>query len=304
MKTSDEHKFSESHHVDEFLARHRLPDAFRTLIDEHYFPLADWIAGRKDDGRPLLLGINGAQGTGKSTLADLLKLVLEVTGNRWNVAVISIDDFYLTRAERKELAMHIHPLLETRGVPGTHDTRMLVDCLHALQDLAPGETCRLPRFDKSADDRAPENEWPQITGPVDLIILEGWCVGSTAQAAGELRRPVNKLERDEDPSCAWRQFVNDELASAYQPVFELLDALVFIKAPDFDCVYRWRLEQEEKLAAHSADDAVGVMTSQEVARFIQFYERLTRHNLSVLTEQADVVLELDTNHQCVASRYR
>ncbi len=288
----------------EFIAEHRLPEQFGDLIDEHYSPLARWLIQQHAPNETLFAGINGAQGTGKSTLAAFLRLALE-SNARWQVAVLSIDDFYLTKAERKELGKHIHPLLETRGVPGTHDMQMLATCVERLRDLD-AETClSLPRFDKARDDRTNADIWPVVTGPVDLIILEGWCVGSKPQTNDSLLQPVNTLERDEDPSGAWRRYVNEQLEGGYADLFAQLDALIFLRAPNMGAVHRWRLEQEKKLAAttHTAADE-SIMDSEQLARFVQHYERLTRENLASLPDIADVVLELGDNHDCVQSCYQ
>lgn len=289
--------------IDGFIRSHRLPDAFRYVIEQHYLPLLSWLAKQRHAGTTMLLGINGAQGTGKSTLADFLQLGLE-SPHAWRVAVLSIDDFYLTKAERRQLGDDVHPLLATRGVPGTHDVDMLLKCLERLKALGKGEQCLLPRFDKAIDDRANESTWPEVTGPVDMIILEGWCVGTTAQPDSELTAAVNDLERNEDTSGHWRKFVNDHLKTDYADLFGQLDALVFLQAPSFDAIYRWRLEQEQKLAVSVADDATGIMDEQQIAEFIQYYERITRNNLTVVRGSADVVLELDEYHNCVASLYR
>ncbi|HHQ13954.1 MAG TPA: phosphoribulokinase, partial [Chromatiales bacterium] len=193
--------------LDQFITEHRLPAAFSELARTHFTLLAHWAGLKRDPGRTLFLGINGAQGTGKSTLADFLRVTLESVAG-WRVACLSIDDFYLTRHERERLAQDIHPLLRTRGVPGTHDMAMLADCVQRLGELDRGETLALPRFDKATDDRAPVDSWPTITGPIDLIILEGWCVGSRPQTDAELQEPVNALEREQDADGSWRRFVN------------------------------------------------------------------------------------------------
>ena len=283
----------------EFLSKHRLPAEFRGTAEQHYLPLAKRLPQMRNGKRQLLLGVNGAQGTGKSTLADFLRLATESMFG-WNVAVLSIDDFYFTLAERKMLAAKIHPLLATRGVPGTHDTDMLARCLERLQQLGENERMALPRFDKAVDDRADESRWPVVKGPIDLVILEGWCVGTRAQSEAELQPPVNALERDEDPDGAWRQYVNDQLRAKYEPIFGELDALVFIGAPNFDAILRWRMEQEEKLAAASPSGSSGLMNKQQITRFIQFYERLTRVNLATLPNTADCVFRLDDSHAIVS----
>lgn len=286
----------------EFIDEHRLPEKFGDLIDEHYSPLAGWLIQQHAQGETLFVGINGAQGTGKSTLAAFLRLTLELNAG-WRVAVLSIDDFYLTKAERKKSGKRIHPLLETRGVPGTHDMQMLATCVERLRNLDAETRLSLPRFDKACDDRMDPDAWHVITGPVDLIILEGWCVGSKPQPDDALLQPVNSLERDEDKSGEWRRYVNDQLNGSYADLFAQLAALIFLRAPNMGAVHRWRLEQEEKLAATHTDADEGIMDSQQVARFVQHYERLTRENLASLPATADVVLELDYNHNCRRSCY-
>ena len=284
-----------------FMAMHRLPQSFQETAEKFYLPLAARLPSLLPAERPLLLGINGAQGTGKSTLAEFLDMVSRERFG-WRNAIMSIDDFYLTHAQRAALADDIHPLLATRGVPGTHDTALLTDVLNELLDLAPGATAEVPRFDKANDDR--DAHTSTVEGPLDMIILEGWCVGTRSQEETALRKPVNELESLGDPDGSWRTFVNNSLAKNYEPVFERLDALFFLKAPSFDAAFRWRLEQEQKLADASAADAASIMNPKQVGRFIRYYERLTRHNLQTLPARSDVVLTLDEEHAVVASNSR
>ena len=288
--------------IEQFLDEHRLPRAFLDTVEAHYAPLARWLHDVRPRGRPMLLGINGAQGTGKSTLAEFLAMAADSLYD-WRTAVLSIDDFYLTRAKRRALAADVHPLLSTRGVPGTHDTGLLSATLDALVHLAAKHTFELPRFDKAEDDRAATADWPAVTGPVDVIILEGWCVGSSAQPDAALSEPVNELERDEDAAGTWRRFVNEKLARDYTPIFERLDALVFLAAPSFDAILAWRIEQEHKLAKRLQGSGSAIMSDEEVARFIRFYERITRHNLATLRGRADVVLDLAEDHSVAESAY-
>jgi D-glycerate 3-kinase len=220
------------------------------------------------------------------------------------VAVLSIDDFYLTRAERRELAHSVHPLLATRGVPGTHDIAMLRECLARLRVLRRGERCRLPRFDKATDERAASSSWPAVTGPIDLVILEGWCVGSVAETDADLDAPVNELEADKDPDGRWRRYVNDCLKTDYAELFAELDALVFLQAPGFEAILRWRVEQEHKLTDTVGEHGPAVMSDNDVREFVRHFERITRNNQSTVRSNADVVLELDEYHDCVASHYR
>jgi len=290
--------------LDDFLARHHLPESFTRTVDEFYVPLAHWLHALLTASGPgtFVLGINGAQGTGKTTLSRFLSAFLR-SHYELSVAELSIDDIYLTRAERTDLARRVHPLLATRGVPGTHDIDLghaIIDTLCTLRD---GESVALPRFDKSVDDRRPAGDWPEVTGPIDLVVFEGWCVGSTAQSASELAVPVNRLEADEDTDCAWRAYVNEQLVTTYRQLFNKIDALVFLEAPGFDAIHRWRLDQEHKLAASVGVDGSELMDEAGLTRFIRHYERITRHNLATLPASAGVVMTLDDDHTVTQARY-
>ena len=298
---AQEPKSFSDHQLREFLSGHRLPAEFRNTAERYFLPLAKRLPDYRAQTRSLVLGINGAQGTGKSTLADFLCAATASIFD-WTVAVLSIDDFYYTRDERKTLAQEVHSLLMVRGVPGTHDTEMLRQCIEQLRAAGSDDVVPLPRFDKSIDDRAQESRWPIVTGPVDLIILEGWCVGTQAQLGADLAQPINQLERDEDADGAWRNFVNDQLGSHYASIFDSLDKLIFLRAPSFEAIHRWRLEQEEKLSEKSSRTASGIMNEQEITRFIQFFERLTRVNLATLPDAADIVFSLDETHAISSAR--
>lgn len=243
--------------------------------------------------RPFVLGICGAQGSGKSTLADGLAARLAASGLR--VTVLSLDDLYLTREERQALARDIHPLLATRGVPGTHDVEL---GLSVLDRLAQGGRTLLPRFDKATDTRHPDGVW--VEGPVDVVLFEGWCIGAKPQNGGELVTDVNGLEHDLDGDGRWRRYVNNALAGPYQRLFARLDALVLLAAPDFSIVRDWRIEQEESLRQklrREGRPTDTTMTDAQVANFIQFYERLTRHILTEMPGRADLVIHLDADRQ-------
>ena len=291
--------------LDDFMQAHGLPQSYAASAEQHYVPFADWLYDkvRASGGGTFVLGINGAQGTGKSTCADLVKEYLS-TEYALSSVVLSIDDIYLTRREREALAQDVHPLLQTRGVPGTHDVTLGLQAIEQLRLLGSGSTMPIPRFDKSSDDRFPESEWPLVTGSVDLVIFEGWCVASRPSDPAGLERPVNSLERDEDPDAVWRSWVNERLSAEYKELFATLDALLFLKAPNFEVVYQWRLQQEHKLRAKKGAAAKAIMSDAEVARFIQFYERITKENLKHLPDVADVVIELDTDHAAISTRFR
>ena len=278
--------------IDAFLARERLPPEFRALIGQVHAPIAARVAAEaRRRGRHLTVGLCGPQGSGKSTLAAVLKGLLDA--ERLPTAVLSIDDLYLTHAERLRLGERVHPLLHTRGVPGTHDVPL---GLATLDRLVSAGQVALPRFDKQRDDRLPEAQWPVFDAPASVVILEGWCVGALPQSDAELSTPLNALERDEDPRGTWRRYVNEALRGTYPELFGRLDMLLLLEAPSFDVVYGWRREQEQKLRDRvraAGGDLARVMDDAGVARFISHYERITRHILREMPGRADIVLELD-----------
>ncbi|EHJ62944.1 kinase [Novosphingobium pentaromativorans] len=247
--------------------------------------------------RPVVIGLCGAQGSGKTTLARAV--LASCTGKGLRAAALSIDDIYLTRAERAELARSVHPLLATRGVPGTHDVGLGLRVMDALER---GEAARLPRFDKARDDRAAMSEWPSAPEACEVLIFEGWCVGAAPQREEDLAAPVNGLEEREDADGRWRRYVNAAMAGRYASLFARLDRLVLIAAPDFAVVYAWRLEQERDLA-RSAPSGGALMDEAGISRFISHYERLTRHILQEMPARADLVILLDEQRRpvCIES---
>ena len=222
----------------------------------------------------------------------------------WSVAVLSMDDFYFSRAQRLELSRRVHPLLATRGPPGTHDTDSMQRFLQRLKNLDPGEKLALPRFDKAQDDSAATATWPTVVGPLDAIILEGWCLGVPPQQPRELLEPVNDLEACDDSDGRWRSYVNSRLEDDYAQFFSRLDRLILLQAPDMDAVLRWRGEQEKKLAARASPGKPGVMNEAQLRTFAQHFERLTRVAIKKLPAIADVTFVLERTHGIKASRYR
>ncbi|RLA40097.1 MAG: hypothetical protein DRQ64_05430 [Gammaproteobacteria bacterium] len=287
-----------------FIEKNKLPANFIDTISEYYLPLAQWINQHRPQNRTWIIGLNGAQGTGKSTLSAVLKIILEKEYN-CHTAVISLDDLYLPRADRKVLSQTIYPLLKTRGVPGTHDTKLGIQLLDALCGLQENQKLILPRFDKARDDRLPKTDWEVFNGPAHVVIFEGWCVGSKAIDEQGLTEPINKLEAEEDKNGLWRHYVNQQLQTTYKELFAPIELLMFLQAPDFSCIHNWRWEQEQKSRTHSKQGhATRTMDEAGIRRFIQHFERLTRQNLKQLPEQADIVLALNNQHHIISSHYR
>ena len=205
-----------------FLQKHHLPDSYLDTARRWFEPLIDAIADDYNPkSPPRVVGINGCQGSGKSTLADYLCTMISQRLDT-PVVALSLDDFYLTKAERDQLASEVHPLLATRGVPGTHDIQLAIDCVDSLQA---GNKTVIPRFNKQTDDRIPSSDLPIIRESVGLIILEGWCLGAQAQTQQQLREPINSLERARDSQGIWRSYVNQSLEAGggYQSLFNKVE---------------------------------------------------------------------------------
>lgn len=287
--------------LEQFAAKEQLPASYLHTVERWFLPLAEDLLQRlASRDAALVVGVSGCQGSGKTTLAALLVVLLkELLGLK--CINLSIDDFYLTHAERQHLAQTIHPLLATRGVPGTHDVQLALDTIARLKQ--PGVVA-IPRFNKAIDDRVAQSEWARVQAPVDVIVLEGWCLAVPAQPAEALHAPLNTLEEQEDPAGHWRRHVNAQIESEYEPLYAAIDYLIMLKAPDFAKVFEWRQNQEDKLAAQQgAGQGSRIMDRDQLRRFIQHYERLTRHGLETLPARADVVFEL-TGEQTIAGRLK
>ncbi|HEY6894970.1 MAG TPA: kinase [Rhodanobacteraceae bacterium] len=204
--------------------------------------------------------------------------------------VLALDDFYLGRRDRAALAREVHPLLATRGVPGTHDVALLAATLHMLRRASARRPARVPRFDKGRDTRLPPSRWRSVTSPPRLIVLEGWCIGVPAEPRRALANPVNALEQREDADGRWRKWVNARLAGEYAALWRTLDARVVLLAPSFEVVSRWRDEPERALRDRRAPHA---MSRAALRRFLRHYERLSRHALRTLPTRADIIVTLD-----------
>lgn len=289
---------------------HELQPIFESIIEEEklgaeiaaqldrlYLPFANWIAA-KHTHQTIVIGINGAQGSGKSTLSKILKSILAHAFNK-SVVTLSIDDLYLSRQCREALAKEVHPLFITRGVPGTHDVKRGREIISTLLNPSPGLSVKIPVFDKSIDDLLPEQDWRSVTNDVDIILFEGWCVGAQAQSHDDLESAINELEINEDPDLVWRHYINEQLRGDYQLLFDSIDYQVMLKVPDMASVFEWRHLQEEKLAARldKKKASLEMMSEKELARFIMHFERITRFTLDEMPGRADVVLLLNKDHQ-------
>ena len=279
--------------LERFSNERGLPEQFGTVFLQWYAGVTAALAKRaRASESPLLVGLSGCQGSGKSTLVDAMARIW-ADAHGVVTTVLSLDDFYLTKAERESLAQRVHPLFATRGVPGTHDLALLRRTVKALQN---GDDIALPVFDKAADDRTNMVRSPHGGAPTQIVLLEGWCVGIPPQPTEALEEPINSTEVDRDPDRIWRTAVNRFLGEEYAALFAELDALLVLQAPSFDAVFDWRWQQEAQLSArfreaHPAEPDP-TMTRAQVADFILHYQRLTEHGLQSLPARADCLWEL------------
>ena len=253
-----------------------------------------WIENKyRQKGKVLFLGFSGGQGSGKTTAAGIIKIILQKFFKR-RIHVSSIDDFYKTLEVRNKMSYAIHPLFKTRGVPGTHDINLIENFLQTVKNKKL-KKIMLPKFDKSIDDRI-KNKYFKIKRFPEIVILEGWCVGAKPQPNSLIKKPINILEKDEDKSLVWRKYVNNKLKKDYKKVFSMIDYFIFMKIPSFNVVFKWRFLQEIKLKKKSYSRKK-VMSYKEIKRFIMFYQRITLQMVKDLGKSASVVILLKKNHE-------
>ena len=269
-------------------------------LNKFYLPISKMI---KDEylrkKKTKVIGLTGGQGTGKSTISNILKIILQEAYNLETV-IFSIDDFYKTLQERRIMSKMINSLFITRGVPGTHDTKMLLKCIKYLKNKK-FKKFTIPKFDKSIDDRLPTHKWLKVKKKPKIVIFEGWCVGVSAQKNKDLKSPINKLEKHKDKKKIWRKKVNFELKKDYKKIFNLIDKLIFLKVPSFKHVLKWRLLQERKLRITGKGSKT--MTDKQIKNFIMYYERLTKHMLKTLSKTASTVISIDDKHRLKSIKF-
>ena len=263
-------------------------------LNKFYLPLSEWIYSiYSKDFKTKIIGLSGGQGAGKSTITGILKLILKKKYGL-NICVFSIDDFYKTKNERLRMSKKKHPLFITRGVPGTHDITLLNQTIRKLKQKK-FRTVLIPKFDKSKDDRFRKNKWQKIKIKPDIIIFEGWCVGTTHQNNNELKRPLNLIEKKYDENLKWRKTVNNLIKKRYKNIFNKIDKIVFLKVPNFNYIIKWRWLQEQKMKLTTKSKKT--MSKTQVKEFIMFYERLTKHMIKNYSKISDLTIFLDKNHR-------
>ncbi len=273
------------------------------MIKSFLIPLCFWINSKADKKKPYFVGLAGGQGTGKTTTSSLIKIILSKYF-KLNVFRISIDDFYKTRKERISLSKRVHPMLLTRGVPGTHDINMMLNFFKKSKNKK-FERLKLPTFNKAIDDRFSKKHWYDLKKKPDVIIFEGWCVGAKSEKNNTLKKTINSMERTKDHKQIWRKYVNDQLKSKYKKLYSQLNCLIYLKAKDFSLLQKWRLKQERKLWIKSKKSSnTKIMSKEDVLSFMQTYQRVTQNMFRYMPKYASIIINLNSNHQIKSAVYK
>ena len=273
------------------------------MIKSFLIPVCFWIFKKASKKKPLILGLSGGQGIGKTTISSIITLILKKYF-KLNIFKISIDDFYKTRKERFLLSKKIHSLLMTRGVPGTHDINIMLNFFKRVKKNN-FKSLKLPKFNKAIDDRCKKSSWYTIKKRPDIIIFEGWCVGAMAQKNSMLKKSINSLEKTNDQNLIWRKFVNNQLKTKYKKLFGHLDNLLYLKAKNFNLLQQWRIKQEKKLWLKlKKRKNLKIMNKLEVINFMQTYQRITQNMIKDVPKYASIIFKLNSNHQIKTINYR
>ena len=273
------------------------------MIKVFLIPLCFWISKKADKKKPYFVGLAGGQGTGKTTTSSLLKIIL-TKYFKLKVFKISIDDFYKTRKERISLSKRVHPMLLTRGVPGTHDIDMILNFFRRVKSIK-FKRIKLPTFNKAIDDRFNKKHWFDLKDKPDVIIFEGWCVGAKSEKNNSLKKTINSLERVKDDKQIWRKYVNQQLKIKYKNLYSQLNCLIYLKAKNFSLLQKWRLKQERKLLLKSKKNSrLKIMNKEDVLNFMQTYQRITQNMFKNMPKYASIILNLNSNHQIKTAVYK
>ena len=273
------------------------------MIKSFLIPVSFWISKRVNKKKPLIIGLAGGQGSGKTTISSILTLILKKYF-KLNVIKVSIDNFYKTRKNRKLLSKNIHSLLMTRGVPGTHDIDLILSFFKKIKDKN-FKNLKIPTFNKAIDDRCSKSLWHKIKSKPDVIIFEGWCVGAKAQSSSQLKRPINSLEKIYDHKAKWRGHVNNQLKTKYKTLFSQLDGLLYLKAKNFNLLRKWRLKQERKLWAQTKNKKnLKIMSSGDIVNFMQTYQRITQQMFKDAIKSSSIIMNLNNNHQIEKIKFK
>ena len=273
------------------------------MIKSFLIPICFWIFKNKPKNKTFIIGLAGGQGTGKTTISSLIRLILS-TYFKLNVFKVSIDDFYKTRKERLKLSKSKHPLLLSRGVPGTHDVNMINKLFRNVKN-SKFKSMLIPKFDKSIDDRCNKKLWYKMKKKPDVLILEGWCVGAKPENNKTLNMPINKLEKNLDDKMKWRLHVNNQLKNKYAKLFNQMNSLLYLKARNFNILKQWRIKQEKKLQIKNKRKKNNkIMNNMEVLKFMMTYQRITQNMFKITPKYSSIIIDLNDRHQIKRVKFK
>ncbi|HEY9767967.1 MAG TPA: glycerate kinase [Coleofasciculaceae cyanobacterium] len=259
-----------------------------TNLERLWLPTAlDLATAKQELGRTLIQGVLGSQGTGKTTLCIILKLILNYLG--FSVATVSIDDLYLTYAERQVLQQQDSRLI-WRGPPGTHDLNLGLKIISQCLQQDNSIQILMPRFDKSAVNGAGDRTKSEIIAKPDILLFEGWFVGVQPIKEDYFNDSPAPINTSDD-----RQFALDcnQRLRAYLPLWSQLDSLIVLYPEDYCLSKQWRKEAEHKMIATGKTG----MSDEECDRFVEYFWKSLHPELFIkpLTSTADLVVEIKSD---------
>ena len=268
-----------------------IDDISDNFFVEVVIPLSNYFNSFQKRNIPYIIGLTGGQGSGKTTLSIFIQKILEDVFKKRSVG-FSIDDIYKTKEEREKIAKKIHPLCSVRGVPGTHDIGLGNKTIDSLFRAQSNTYTYIPSFSKILDMHHPKKDWRKYKGRPDFIFFDAWCGGAKPIPDNKWRPPLNKLEKEKDPDQVWARWSNNELAGDYQKLFYRFDKLIFIQVEKMENVYENRWLQEKNMSKGIKDEELlkNIMNKDQIKNFVMHYERLTRHILDEMPNQADIVI--------------
>jgi len=255
-----------------------------------WLPLATKLASHRQNlEHPLIQGILGGQGTGKTTMCKVLTLILLKLG--YHTLNLSLDDLYKTYRDRLALKQQ-DPRLIWRGPPGTHDVELGLSLLDQIRECK--NPVAVPRFDKSAYAGAGDRTTPEIVTHIDIVLFEGWCVGVRPINAAKFATAPPPILTDEDRVFACE--MNSKLNN-YLPLWERLDSLIVLYPRDYRLTLEWRKQAERQMIAAGKSG----MTELEVEQFVNYFWRSLHPELFIkpLVESStlvDLVIEINPDH--------
>ena len=191
----------------------------------------------------------------------------------------------------------------TRGVPGTHDLKLMKNFFKGVRQKK-FKSIKVPKFDKSTDDRSPKKNWYNINKKPDIIIFEGWCVGAKAEENRSLKNSINMMERNRDKKLIWRRFVNQQLNTSYKKLYAQLNSLIYLK-PKIFTTSKMANETGKKLKLKNKKKSKNkIMNKNEVLEFMQLYQRITENMFKKTPKYASVIMNLNSNHIIKSAVYR